>query len=69
MKGVIAFDNDDDRFVMKGVHMTLEGDHQRAWKADEERLTRIVFIGRDLPRDIIEAGFQSCVVDKQAPAG
>lgn len=61
MKGIIAFADDDDRFVMQGVHMLLEGDHQRPWKPDEQRTTRIVFIGRDLPRDTIEAGFRSCV--------
>ena len=52
MKGIIAFDGDDDRYVMQGIHMLLEGDHQRPWQPDEARLTRIVFIGRDLPREI-----------------
>ena len=61
MKGIIAFANDDDRFVMQGVHMLLEGDHQQPWKPDAPRTTRIVFIGRDLPRDTIEAGFKHCV--------
>ena len=69
MKGIIAFADDDDRYVMQGVHMLLEGDHQRPWKADENRLTRMVFIGRDLPRDIIEDGFRRCVVDSRALAG
>lgn len=62
MKGIIAFEDDDDRFVMQGVHMLLEGDHQRPWNAGEPRTTRLVFIGRDLPRDTIEAGFRGCVV-------
>lgn len=69
MKGIIAFDGDDDRYVMQGVHMLLEGEHQRPWKPEETRLTRMVFIGRDLPRDIIEEGFRRCVLDKQALAG
>ena len=67
MKGIIAFPDDDDRFVMQGVHMLLEGDHQRPWKSDEARVTRMVFIGRDLPRDMFEAGFRQCVVqDREA---
>lgn len=61
MKGIIAFEDDDDRHAMQGVHMLLEGNHQRVWKPDEKRLTRITFIGRDLPRDIIEDGFKRCV--------
>lgn len=63
MKGIIAFEEDDDRYVMQGIHMLLEGDHQRPWKADEKRLTRLVFIGRDLPRDIIENGFRQCTAE------
>lgn len=32
MKGILSF-KDDDRFVIQAVHMLLEGDHQRPWKA------------------------------------
>ncbi len=69
MKGIIAFEGDDDRFVTQGVHMMLEGDHQRPWKPDEQRTTRLVFIGRDLPRNIIEEGFRRCVAREQALTG
>lgn len=68
MKGIIAFADDDDRFVMQGVHMLLEGDHQRPWKAGEKRTTRLVFIGRDLPRDAFEAGFRNCFVQEGVAA-
>jgi G3E family GTPase len=68
MKGIIAFEDDDDRFVMQAVHMLLEGDHQRPWKSDEKRTTRLVFIGRDLPRDAIEEGFRNCFAQEQAAA-
>ncbi|WP_415714652.1 CobW family GTP-binding protein [Roseibium sp.] len=60
MKGIIAFEDDDDRFVMQGVHMLLEGNHQRPWSPEEPRTTRMVFIGRDLPRNTIEEGFRQC---------
>ena len=60
MKGLISFSGDDKRFVVQAVHMLLEGDHQRAWKEGEERVTRLVFIGRNLPKDIISDGFQKC---------
>ncbi|MEM7463606.1 MAG: GTP-binding protein [Pseudomonadota bacterium] len=68
MKGIIAFENDDDRFVIQGIHMLLEGDHQRPWSPDEQRTTRLVFIGRDLPRDKIEEGFRECLVHEQVAA-
>jgi G3E family GTPase len=60
MKGILAFAGDDQRFVVQGVHMLLEGDHQRPWKEGEARTSRLVFIGKDLPREEIEAGFAAC---------
>jgi G3E family GTPase len=60
-KGILAFKDDDKRFVIQGVHMILDGDHQREWKTDEKRLSRMVFIGRQLPEEKIRQGFESCV--------
>jgi G3E family GTPase len=60
-KGILSFKNDDQRFVFQGVHMILDGDHQRPWKDGETRNSRIVFIGRNLPGKKITEGFESCV--------
>jgi G3E family GTPase len=60
LKGIIQFQDDPDRFVIQGVHMLLEGDHQRPWKPDEPRTSRLVFIGRDLPEDVLKEGFSRC---------
>ncbi|MDR6305023.1 G3E family GTPase [Nitrobacter vulgaris] len=60
-KGILSFKDEDRRFVFQGVHMILDGDHQRPWKEDEKRQSRIVFIGRNLPEQMITEGFQSCV--------
>ncbi len=60
-KGILAFKDDPDRFVFQGVHMILDGDHQRPWKDDEARQSRIVFIGRNLPEEKIREGFAGCV--------
>src|SRR5271157_4771005 len=60
-KGILAFKDDDQRFVLQGVHMILDGDHQRPWKAGEKRDSRIVFIGRNLPGKMITDGFESCI--------
>lgn len=61
-KGILAFDKDDDRYVFQGVHMMLEGDHQRKWKEGEPRESRLVFIGRELPEQEIRDGFERCIV-------
>ncbi len=60
-KGILAFTGDDDRYVFQGVHMMLEGDHQRAWKDGEARESRLVFIGRELPEQTIRDGFERCI--------
>jgi G3E family GTPase len=60
-KGILSFKDDPQRFAFQGVHMMLDGDHQRDWRADEPRLSRIVFIGRNLPEEKIRSGFESCV--------
>jgi len=60
-KGILSFKDDPERFVFQGVHMILDGDHQRPWRADEKRDSRAVFIGRNLPEDRIRQGFESCI--------
>lgn len=60
LKGIISFEGDEDRFVIQGVHMIVEGDHQRPWREDEKRETRLVFIGRNLDREKIERTFNAC---------
>jgi G3E family GTPase len=60
MKGIVAMKGDDQRFVFQGVHMLLEGGRQRPWKPGEKRESRLVFIGRDLPKDRLAHEFQAC---------
>ena len=60
LKGIIAFKDDPDRYVVQGVHMIIEGDHQRAWKPEEKHESRLVFIGRELDPAELKAGFENC---------
>lgn len=60
-KGILSFKDDDERFVFQGVHMILDGDHQRKWKDGEARISRAVFIGRHLPEEKIRKGFEACI--------
>ncbi|MGL5448557.1 MAG: CobW family GTP-binding protein [Rhabdaerophilum sp.] len=59
-KGILAFKKEPKRFVFQGVHMILDGDLQRDWKPDEKRVSRIVFIGRNLKDDELKKGFLAC---------
>jgi G3E family GTPase len=60
LKGIIAFKDDPERYVVQGVHMIIEGDHQRAWKDGEKHESRLVFIGRELDREKLERTFKAC---------
>ena len=60
LKGIIAFKDDPERYVVQGVHMILEGDHQRAWKDGETHESRLVFIGRDLDTERLKRTFEAC---------
>lgn len=60
LKGIIAFKGDAERYVVQGVHMIVEGDHQRPWKDGEKHESRLVFIGRDLDREKLEQSFHAC---------
>ena len=68
MKGILSFKDDDDRFVVQAVHMLLEGDHQRPWNENEPRVSRLVFIGRNLPKNVIEDGFMKCQAEAKPVA-
>jgi G3E family GTPase len=59
-KGILAFKNDPKRYVFQGVHMILDGEVQREWRAGEKRTSRVVFIGRHLKEDEIRRGFAAC---------
>jgi G3E family GTPase len=60
-KGILDFKGEDQRYVFQAVHMISEGDLQRAWRPDEKRESRIVFIGRDLDPEALRQGFLACV--------
>ena len=60
LKGIFAFPDEPKRFVVQGVHMILEGDTQREWRDGEARVSRLVFIGRNLDRSELEHAFAAC---------
>ncbi len=62
-KGIVDIAGDDRRMVFQAVHMILEGDWQRPWRADEERCSRLVFIGRRLDAAALQAGFEACAAN------
>jgi len=61
MKGILDMKDHDERYVIQGVHMLVEGSRQRPWRLDEKRQSRLVFIGRNLAREDLWRGFEACL--------
>ena len=59
-KGIIAVEGEDHRLGFQAVHMMLEGDFQRTWKPDEQRHSKLIFIGRNLDDQTLRASFETC---------
>ncbi len=62
MKGVMSVKGENRRYVFHGVHMMFDGRFEKPWPVDAERLNTLVFIGRNLDRQELEAGLHSCFV-------
>jgi len=60
MKSILNLKGDGDQFLLQGVHWDFEGRPGRAWSPDEERINRLVFIGRALDHKKITEGFEQC---------
>ncbi len=64
-KGVLNIAGQDQRMIFQGVHMTMGGSPGKAWAADEKRESKMVFIGRNLPKRIFVEGLAYCVADSE----
>ena len=60
-KGVLNVKGVDRRVVLQGVHMLMASDLGAAWKPGESRDSKLVFIGRDMPRELLLEGLAQCV--------
>lgn len=62
MKGLLSVQGMDERFVFQGVHDIFQGSPDRLWGADEPRINKIVFIGKNLNAEELEKGFKACLL-------
>ena len=60
-KGILDIKGEERKLVFQAVHMILEGDFQGPWRANDNRYSRLVFIGRNLDEAGLKAGFESCI--------
>jgi G3E family GTPase len=59
-KGILSVKDARQRFVFQAVHMIADSTWGLEWKAGDKRASKLVFIGRNLDREKLAAGFESC---------
>ncbi len=61
-KGVLHMQGTERKVIFQGVHQLMGSDLGPPWTAGEQRYSKMVFIGIDLPRDIFLQGMEQCLV-------
>ncbi len=61
-KGVLFMKGSDRKVVFQGVHQLMGSDLGPKWAPGEEKGSKMVFIGIDLPKDILLQGLEQCLV-------
>ena len=60
-KGVLYMKGSDRKVVFQGVHQLMGSDLGPKWAAGEKKNSKMVFIGIDLPKDVLMQGLEQCL--------
>jgi len=61
-KGVLNMRGTERKVIFQGVHQLMGSDLGPEWAKGEERMSKMVFIGIDLPKDILMQGLEQSLV-------
>jgi G3E family GTPase len=61
-KGVLLMKGSDRKVIFQGVHQLMGSDLGPKWAPGEEKGSKVVFIGIDLPKDVLMQGLEQCLV-------
>ncbi len=61
VKGIIDFMHNDNKTIVQSVKQMCVFQTGEAWKEDEKRCSKIVFIGKHLKREVIEKQLNHCL--------
>ena len=61
-KGVLHMQGTERKVIFQGVHQLMGSDLGPQWADNEERSSKMVFIGIDLPKDILLQGLEQSLV-------
>lgn len=60
-KGVLYVAGMDRKVVFQGVHQLMGSDTGPKWAPGESKISKMVFIGLDLPQDVFQKGLEQCL--------
>jgi G3E family GTPase len=61
-KGVLHMKGSDRKVIFQGVHQLMGSDLGPKWAPGEDKGSKMVFIGIDLPKDVLLQGLEQCLV-------
>ena len=61
-KGVLHMKGSDRKVIFQGVHQLMGSDLGPKWAPGENKVSKMVFIGIDLPREVLLQGLEQCLV-------
>jgi G3E family GTPase len=61
-KGVLFVRGSGRRMILQGVHMLMGVEPGRTWERRDTPASKMVFIGRNLPKEIFVQGLESCLI-------
>ena len=61
-KGVLFMQGTERKVIFQGVHQLMGSDLGPQWAKGEERSSKMVFIGIDLPREVFQQGLEQCLI-------
>ena len=60
-KGVLHMKGTDKKVIFQGVHQMMGSDLGPKWMPGEKKQSKMVFIGIDLPKEILMQGLEGCL--------
>ena len=60
-KGVLHMKGTDKKVIFQGVHQMMGSDLGPKWMPGEKKQSKMVFIGIDLPKDVLMQGLEGCL--------
>ena len=61
-KGVLNMRGTEHKVIFQGVHQLMGSDLGPQWSDGEPKMSKMVFIGIDLPKDILLQGLEQCLI-------